>query len=82
MPSEEANDDGALATQLAGIDLDMISIEQAELRSAVADFQGHIFKARSFEFGGRAMHRFDGRARRLVRGAPDSNAFLKSFKRD
>jgi hypothetical protein len=64
--AEEANDQGALAKQLRRIHLDVILIEQAETRSAVSDFQGSIFEARSFEFGGRAMHRFDGFARRVI----------------
>lgn len=45
----------------------MILIEQSELWSVVADFQHAIFNARSFQFDGRAVHRFDGFVRRIIR---------------
>ncbi len=67
MPSEEANDDGALAKQVGGIHFDMILIEQSEFRSAISDFEGSILNARGFEFGCSAMHRFDGFVRRVLR---------------
>ncbi len=67
MPSEEANDDGALAKQVGGMHFDMVLIEEAEFRSAVSDFQGPILKARSFELGCGAMHRFDHLVRRVIR---------------
>ncbi len=81
MPSEEANDDGALAKQVGGIHFDMILIEQGEFRSAISDFEGCILKARSSKFGCGAMHRFDDFMRHVIR-APNSNAFLNSSKRD
>jgi hypothetical protein len=49
MPSEKANDDGALAKQVGGIHVDMILIEQGEFRSAISDFEGSILDARGFE---------------------------------
>ncbi len=49
MPSEKANDDGALAKQVGGIHVDMILIEQGEFRSAISDFEGSILHARGFE---------------------------------
>jgi hypothetical protein len=67
MPSEEANDDGALAKQVGGIHVDMILIEQGEYRSAISDFEGSILDARGFEFGSGTMRRFDGLVRRVIR---------------
>ena len=67
MPSEKANDNGALAKQVGGIHVDMILIEQSEFRSAISDFEGNILDTRGFEFGCSTMRRFDGLVRRVIR---------------
>ena len=82
MPPEKADHQRALPKQVGGIHLDMILIEQAEFRSAVSDSQRFIRKPRIFELGGSAMQVSMTSCVALYGGAPDSNAFLNSSKRD
>jgi hypothetical protein len=74
---EKTNYHEALPKQVGGIHLDMILIEQAELRSAVPDFQRLIRKPRSLELDGGAMHRFDGFLRCVIRRSSGFKRFLE-----
>lgn len=77
MPSEEANDHGAMAKQFGGIHLDMVLIEQGEFRSAVSDLQGNILKARSFKRSCGSMHRFDGVVGSVIWGSSGFERLLE-----
>ena len=82
MPPEKANNDGALAKQVGGTHVDMILIEQGEFRGAISDFEGSILVPEALSSAVARCVVSMASCGALYGGAPDSNDFLKSSKRD